>query len=199
MKLPPAQTWRSAGAPALVAAVLGLVGVAPLVLGSTAPAAAASPPQAVWQTAVGPGPALGAYQPISGTRPYPPRPISGTVIVGWPYPYPYWCLFPNRIAPPLPPGMPTPLPPTPVPSPTPGGAATAATYTVCPHIRNRVPLAVQQQALAQPWTVYGFNERHNPNVPGHPLWNTLRTELNLWNPNVPYSECNPVVWKSGCW
>lgn len=127
------------------------------------------------------------------------RPISGTVPYVWPYPYPYWCTFPTPVAPPLPPGFPSPVPPTPVPSPTPGGPATAATYTVCPQIQSRVPNAVLQAALAEPWTVYGFNQLKNPGVPYHPMWNVLRTELNLLNPNVPYSVCNPVVWKAGCW
>jgi hypothetical protein len=77
--------------------------------------------------------------------------------------------------------------------------ATSVTYTVCRQIQGRVPAAVQLQALNEPWTVHGFGERRNGNVPYHPLWNPLRTELNLLNPNTPYGPCNPVVWKSGCW
>ena len=61
-----------------------------------------------------------------------------------------------------------------------------------------MPAAVLADALAEPWTVHGYGICRNPNVPFHPLWNPLRAQLNLLNPNVPYGVCNPVVWKAGC-
>jgi hypothetical protein len=147
------------------------------------------------------GDVFAATVPLSITvpHPYPPYPpISRTVIINYPWPLPWWCNWPTPVPPPVPPGVPTPVPPTPIPSPTPGGAASAATYELCPQIASKVPAAVQQQALAAPWTIYGYNLRRNPNVPAHPMWNPLRTYLGLMNFNKPYSICNPVVWKAGC-
>jgi hypothetical protein len=61
-----------------------------------------------------------------------------------------------------------------------------------------VPSAIQQQAIASPWTAYGYGMRLNPNVPYHPLWNPYRTSLTLLDYGKPWSPCNPVVWKNGC-
>jgi hypothetical protein len=139
--------------------------------------------------------------PISRTLPWPSLPISrgfpisrGIIVV----PIPLWCNWPTPVPPPLPPGVATRVPPTPVPSPTPGGMASSVTYSICRNTASTVPLAVQQQALAEPWTIYGYNMRLNPNTPYHPLWNPLRTQLGLMNPNVAYHPCNPVVWKANC-
>jgi hypothetical protein len=138
--------------------------------------------------------------------PYPPQPqppISGTVRISgtvwvWPYPFPWWCYWPTPAAPSGPPGLPTPVPPTPLPSPTPGGPGSGEKYEVCPQIVNKVPNQVQADALAQPWAVYGYGVRQNPNVPEHPLWNHYRTWLGIMNPNIPYNICTPVIWKAGC-
>jgi len=135
-------------------------------------------------------------RPISW--PVQPGPISGTVPYSWPYVLPWWCYFPTPIAPTPAAGMPTAVPPTPVPSPTPGGRATTATYNVCRRTIREVPPAVIAEALLEPWKIPGFGELRNRNIPYHYLWNPLRTELSLLNPNVPYGICNPVVWKAGC-
>jgi hypothetical protein len=100
---------------------------------------------------------------------------------------------PDPLLPP-PPGVPTPAPP---PTPTPG-PATGLQYKVCPQILTSVPAALQAMALAEPWRFRGYGELRNPNVPYHPMWNTYRTWLSVENMGVPYSRCNPVLWKSGC-
>lgn len=144
------------------------------------------------------GVAIVASEPLSRIVPYPyPYPIMpisrGHVVV-----MPFWCNWPTPVPPPVPAGVPTRVPPTPIPSPTPGGMASSVTYTVCSQIARKVPMVVQQQALAAPWTIYGYNMRLNPNTQYHPLWNPLRTQLGLLNPNLEYHPCNPVVWKAGC-
>jgi hypothetical protein len=116
----------------------------------------------------------------------------------WPYPPCPGCPIilpcpPDPLMPP-PPGVPTPLPP---PTPTPGPAS-GLTYKACPQIAGRIPPALEQMALADPWKFRGYGQLRNPNVPQHPLWNTYRTWLSLENMNVPYHRCNPVVWKAGC-
>lgn len=128
---------------------------------------------------------LTASLTISGTYPNP-------VVPGWPGGYPFPC--PPWPTPAPQPGMPT---PPPMPTPTPG-PATGLSYRVCPQIVNRVPAAVQQQALASPWTVYGYGMRLNRGVPEHPLWNPYRTWLTLLDYGKPWDPCNPVVWKAGC-
>jgi len=97
--------------------------------------------------------------------------------------------------------VPTPGPGTPAPAPRPTptpGPATVLRYRVCPQIVNRVPQAVQQQALANPWQYYGYGMRQNPSVPYHPLWNPYRTWLAILDYGKPWSPCNPVVFKVGC-
>jgi hypothetical protein len=123
---------------------------------------------------------------------YPSHWISGSIIVpivpGWPFPCPRWPSVPP------PPGVPTPQPrPTPTPGP-----ATGLTYQVCPQIVNKVPAAIQQEALASPWKVYGYGQRLNPNVPYHPLWNPYKTWLTILDYGKPWNPCNPIVWKAGC-
>lgn len=139
----------------------------------------------------------------------------------WPVlnPYPRHCPHPcprlimrypcgdpaGAFLPPAPPGVPnpgaTPGPTAtlvPMPSPTPGGAASAQTYRVCPQVSKAIPQGVQDAAVAEPWRVYGYGQKANPNIPFHPLWNPYRTWLSLRDPRQPYSVCNLPVWKSGC-
>lgn len=161
------------------------------------------------------------------TDPTRPDHHGGPIIIigpGWPFPaepFPRYCPHPcPRLiirfpcgdpaagflpGEPVPPGLPNPgatAGPTatlrPMPSPTPGGAAAAQTYHVCPQLLKAIPQAVQDAALAEPWRVRGFNEKSNPNIPFHPLWNPYRTWLSLRDPRQPYSICNPPLWKAGC-
>lgn len=122
----------------------------------------------------------------------PQNGVSGTIVIpiypGWPFPCPPW---PTMVPPS---GVPTPMP---RPSPTPG-PATGLNYRVCPQIVNRVPAAVQQDALATPWKIYGYGMLLNPSVPSHPVWNGYRTWLTLLDYGKPWHPCNPVVWKAGC-
>jgi Tol biopolymer transport system component len=93
--------------------------------------------------------------------------------------------FAIQLAPPEPPpGQATPTPP-----PTAGRA--------CPQLARQVPEPVQQAALANPSTAYGWLLPRNPALqpgPGNPL----RTWLALLAPGKPYGPGNPVVWKVGC-
>ncbi|MBK6767648.1 MAG: hypothetical protein IPG72_01155 [Ardenticatenales bacterium] len=96
-----------------------------------------------------------------------------------------------------------PLPPAPppgagIPTPTPGGAAAGIEYKVCPQKQYDVPKVIQDQAMAEPWTIYGYGMKRNPNVPYHPLYNSYRHWLSTQNMNMPYSVCNPAIWKAGC-
>jgi hypothetical protein len=188
----------------VASAALALVGVVGLlapgtVRGQAAPGAAVSAPAGAFSSssltgdvAVAPGEPMSRIVPYP--YPYPLVPISrGHLVI-----VPFWCNWPTPVPPTAAPGAPTRVPATPIPSPTPGGMASAAAYTICPQIARKVPLAVQQQALAAPWTLYGYNMRLNPNTPYHPLWNPLRTQLGLLNPNLEYHPCNPVVWKAAC-
>jgi hypothetical protein len=68
---------------------------------------------------------------------------------------------------------------------------------VCPRAVGRIPLPVQQYALANPHAIYGYGLLRNPNVPPNP-WNELRTWLDVRDPGKPFSRCNSVVWKAGC-
>jgi hypothetical protein len=120
-----------------------------------------------------------------GCPPYPYPPCQGCPII---LPCPPDPLLPS------PPGVPT---PPPLPTPTPGPAS-ALQYKVCRQITGRIPPALEQMAVAEPWKFRGYGELRNPNVPYHPMYNTYRVWLSLQNMNVPYSRCNPVVWKSGC-
>jgi hypothetical protein len=100
---------------------------------------------------------------------------------------------PDPLLPPAP-GM-TPPPPPPTPTPGPAGLQT---YRVCPQMTTAPPQAIQQMAIAEPYKFRGYGELRNPNVPYHPLFNTYRTWLSLTNFSVPYSRCNPAIWKAGC-
>jgi hypothetical protein len=110
------------------------------------------------------------------------------------------------IAPPGPPGVPTPGAGTvqpmptqvPVPSPTAGGRAQSEVYQVCPQMKNEIPQAVQDLATNEPWRFYGYGQRSNPNIPYHPFWNGYRKWLSLRDMNSPYSICNYPVFKTGC-
>lgn len=159
-------------------------------------------------------------QPLPG---YPPNPG-----IPYPYPcyppcpgiiyYPSGCATPFAPLPPettpmpIPPGATPPAPPPlplsmplvetlavqAIPSPTPGGAAQALEYKVCPQKAMDIPQVIQDQAMAEPWTIYGYGMKRNPNVPEHPLWNSYRHWLSTRNQNQPYSVCNPAIWKAGC-
>jgi hypothetical protein len=170
-------------AAALVAALLGLW-IGARTAGATAGEAAAGPDHGIV---------------VCPTCPYP-YPIVVCPGCPFPYPFPYPCTYPPLPPPPPPPGVTvTPYPsPTPLPSPTPGGMASTLPYRVCPQMASKIPAEVQQTALAQPWMVYGYNMRQNPNIPYHPLWNPYRSWLSLRDWVYPYGPCNTVVWKSGC-
>ncbi len=170
----------------------------------SAQAAGVEPAPDVPEVEVQPAPDLGPdFVPDSAVinhhrYPYPRYPR-------YPYPIVSGCATP--VAPPPPGGLPvppgtTPRPSaTPLPSPTPGGAAggaMATTYRVCPQVEEEIPDHVKQHALAQPWAIYGFGKLRNPNTPYHPLWNSYRRNLSLQRFNLPYSECNPAIWKAGC-
>jgi hypothetical protein len=88
--------------------------------------------------------------------------------------------------------------PTPPPPPANPGAAGGATYQVCPRMVGRVPMPVQQFALANPHAIPGYGELRNPSVPAGP-WNPLRTWLELRDVGKPFSKCNSIVWKAGCY
>ncbi len=91
-----------------------------------------------------------------------------------------------------------PAPPDGPPTPTPVATPAAATLAkVCPQIGNRVPEAVQQAALANPESVYGWLQPLNPAIPPGP-GNPLRTWLAMLVPGKPYGPGNPLVWKPGC-
>jgi hypothetical protein len=114
-------------------------------------------------------------------------PTGRIVFPGPPYviPFPIGCRGP---------AVPLPTPPPPPANPGPAGTAT---YQVCPRAVGRIPLAVQQYALANPHAIRGYGQLRNPSVPAGP-WNTLRTWLDVTDPGKPFSRCNSVVWKAGC-
>jgi hypothetical protein len=81
---------------------------------------------------------------------------------------------------------------TPPPSPTP------IVGRICDFAARRVPAVTLDNAVANPETIAGWNERCNPNVPPGPA-NGLRTWLSLRNVGVPYDpQFNPLVYKCGC-
>jgi hypothetical protein len=87
-----------------------------------------------------------------------------------------------------------PTPPDLSPTPTPPSTATGS---LCPQLLGRVPEAVQQAALANPDSVYGWQLPRNPGLqpgPGNPP----RTWLAMLAPSKPYGAGNPLVWKVGC-
>jgi len=133
---------------------------------------------------------LSGYRDASAHRRYPRYPIIVPIRCATPYP-PSGGL-------PVPPGATPPATAVPLPSPTPGGGASAVTYRVCPQAVSEIPADLQARALAEPWTIYGYNMLANPNTRHHPLWNDYRKWLSVRNLSLPYSHCNPAVWKSGC-
>lgn len=165
-----------------------------------------------------PQPSYPIYPPYPpAPYPYPCYPPCPGIVI-----YPSGCATPFAPAPPeftpIPggPGGPTPpAPPPPIPlqaallqavpqqappiaSPTPGGAAAALEYKVCPQKEFDIPKVIQDMAVAEPWTIYGYGLKRNPNVPYHPMWNSYRHWLSTQNQNMPYSICNPAIWKAGC-
>lgn len=133
---------------------------------------------------------LAGYRQASAHYPYPRYPIIFPIRCATPY------AVPGGL--PLPPGATPPPTAMPLPSPTPGGGASAATYRVCPQAVGEIPADLQARALAEPWSIYGYGQLANPNIRYHPLWNDYRKWLSVRNIGLPYSTCNPAIWKSGC-
>lgn len=69
---------------------------------------------------------------------------------------------------------------------------------VCKVARDRLPAVVLADALANPESIYGWQQPRNPGVapgPGNPP----RTCLSLTNPNVDYHpSLNRPIWQAGC-
>ncbi len=84
----------------------------------------------------------------------------------------------------------TPAPPT----PTPGTGAGC----VCTVVRQRVPPAVIEDALAHPDRYYGWQYELDQGKPGSPA-NPPRLCLTLWNVNIDYHPLwNMPRWRVGC-
>lgn len=84
--------------------------------------------------------------------------------------------------------------PTPTPKPT---AVSGPAPRICPQIVGLVPEAVQQAAIANPETVFGWLDPLNPAIPPGP-GNPLRMWLAILAPSKPFGPGNPVIWKAGC-
>jgi len=98
---------------------------------------------------------------------------------------------------PTPPSMPTAAPPRPT-SPAGGPAPDSLTPRLCASLRGRVPAAVLNHALANPWQVQGFGEPQSPNLPPGPT-NPRRLSLTLRNPGLAWDTLfNPLLFRSGC-
>lgn len=143
---------------------------------------------------------LGVLQPVESARGRAAslaatQRISQPIIIphppGWPL---FPCYGPGSMPWPTPVGAPTAQP---RPSPTPG-PATGLAYRACPQLGRKVPPMVQQQAVSEPWQLYGYGMLQNPNVPYHPIWNPYRTWLSLLDYGKPWNPCNPIVLKAGC-
>lgn len=177
----------------LTALTAGLLGLGAFLAGWSAAAADFGAPPEIPASLVGPSDTdyisrtivIPIYPGYPGYPGYPVPP--GLPLPCWRYGY-------GGVPLPIPPGAPTPKPP---PTPTPG-PATALSYRVCPQVVNRVPANIQQDAVANPYRLYGYGMLQNPSVPYHPLWNSYRTWLTLLDYGKPWSPCNPVVWKVGC-
>lgn len=86
----------------------------------------------------------------------------------------------------------TPRPATP---PPPGGTSPK----VCTLIRNRVPAAVINAAVANPNGVRGFGEPCNQSLPPDPFSNPPKRYLSLQNIGIPWDTLgNPLIYKCGC-
>lgn len=83
--------------------------------------------------------------------------------------------------------------PTSTPSPQPEQAT-----CVCDIVRSRVPIAVINDAVANPESVEGWQQPLNPNLPVGPN-NPRRHCLGLKNPNVDFHPLfNKPIWLVGC-
>jgi hypothetical protein len=92
------------------------------------------------------------------------------------------------------PGGPTNTPGGTMPSPTP----TLVVGQVCDNIKNRVPAAAINAAVANPASVQGWGMLCNPSLPPS-VWNQPRSWLSMRNPGVPYNPLfNSLVWSCGC-
>lgn len=104
---------------------------------------------------------------------------------------------------------PTPTGSGPAPTNTPGTgprptdevrptATMASDPVICEAIKNRVPAAVVNEALAAPDKVAGYQQPCNPNLVPGPA-NPLRRYLGLRNPSQVYHPLfNSLMWKCGC-
>ena len=74
----------------------------------------------------------------------------------------------------------------------------ASDPVICEAIKNRVPAAVVNEALAAPDKVAGYQQPCNPNLVPGPS-NPLRRYLGLRNPSQVYHPLfNSLMWKCGC-
>ncbi len=96
--------------------------------------------------------------------------------------------------------------PTPPPGVTPGAtSAPPAAPTLepviaraCARIRGKVPPAVINEALANPFQIEGFAQRQFPSLPPGPQ-NPRRLSLTLRNPGLAWDALfNPVIFKASC-
>jgi len=101
------------------------------------------------------------------------------------------------------PPTPTPLPPTPTARPMPTDTPLpptepAPTGPVCPQIARLVPQAVIDTAVANPSSISGYNQPHDPAKPVGP-YNPLRTWLSMLDISKPFHPVhNSVVYKAYC-
>lgn len=88
----------------------------------------------------------------------------------------------------------TSAPPTAVPT-RPSGTGEAQ---MCDRLTGRVPAAAIAEALANPDSVGGWNQRCFPGLPEGPN-NGLRQYLGLTNPGLPFHPLfNTLIWRCGC-
>lgn len=87
--------------------------------------------------------------------------------------------------------------PTPTPEPT-RVPVNAGEPKLCDSLQGRVPLAIINNAMANPQDVGGYGELSNPSLPPGPL-NPPKTYLGLANNGVPFHPLfNSVVFKAAC-
>lgn len=94
-----------------------------------------------------------------------------------------------------------PGPTAPAPTPAPTSAAPApdpAAPIVCAGLRGKVPPAVLNQALSNPYGIQGYGERQFPNLPAGPQ-NPRRRHLQLRNPGLAWDMLfNGLIYRAGC-
>lgn len=94
---------------------------------------------------------------------------------------------------------PSAMPPdVPTPAPAPTATAVPAGPQVCPQITNQVPPAILAAALANPATIYGYNQPMDPAKPASPS-NPPRTWLTMLDPSKPFHPLfNGLLYRAGC-